>query len=343
MFDISILYNAYNGLKSDYSSLNNLSQSYLQCCFSRGILIDLDFAQFMYTKYKHLFTKPMYICYTQRLIMSNIINEKLILKYKPFCIWYRDLPNEVTLNKLMKFSFLHDSIAVVCLIKNDHLDLLNKLNLVNEMYIYDLSILLNRDNYFNIIPIYPYELKNIHSYNKNINKPSMHRYFSIYQDDLTFYNSLDMMLSENYFSDPDCPNGSCNMTGVFGYGLEMNEFDFEICYINNKYFNLSKNNDLYLKMLKSGDIIFRKCFNEFNIIDIFEISSEIDIILDSMIIKSHLYDLYESDFSNFLLDVSAFSGNYIAFKDQLNKANFKVDLVCQFDYYKIMSVLISTF
>lgn len=322
------LINSYN---SNFKSYKDITiNSFLQCTLSRGMIMNFDFANFIFNNHKKDFTFCMYVSYCQRLIMSNIINEELIIKYKPFCIWYPNLPNFNTLNNLYKFESMHDSLAIVCIIK-DYKSLFAKLVLKNYMYVYDFCVLLNKQDflpYFSQYIIkYPYNLIDIYFPFSGIYEPELKLYFPFIQTDFFDFCFSDYTAS-NFFDE------STLFPGIFGYGYELNEVSFEIEYYNkfNLNYLFNSTEDLILYLIKNNEYFRYKVFDESYIRKALIKFPELKIELNKTIVKYHLNNLYKYEFNDQLYFISSYCGNILVYNDQNKKSNIKNKYVFQFDY-----------
>lgn len=137
---------AYNCDYDNFIKYYSLSShdKFLEACVCRGIAYDLTFCKNIISS-NISFSNDVYKVIQSKLIMNNIIDLKCIEKYRPFCIWFPDIPSKETCIELInKFDFLNYSLASLFLLM-DWKDLFMSLNINDDKFLYDLSLYIGRD------------------------------------------------------------------------------------------------------------------------------------------------------------------------------------------------------
>nr|CAD91888.1 hypothetical protein [Babjeviella inositovora] len=110
----------------------------------KGIYYNFEFAKSIYNSKFLRYSTRVKKAICARFIMSDIIDEKLIYKYTPYCIWYPNIPSKDTCFKLFslcpkKYKYQIGIISVLM----QWTDVYSILNLDSESHIHNLCYLTN--------------------------------------------------------------------------------------------------------------------------------------------------------------------------------------------------------
>lgn len=132
---------AYEGdfvnFKKHYNA--ELHTDFMSGCICNGIVKNL---QFCFDIKNSDITLPDFVnkVIQSKLIMNDIIELEEISKYKPFCIWYPEVPSKDTCIELAnKFEFLNYSISIVSILMNWE-DVYRMCGSISDSFLYGLGV-----------------------------------------------------------------------------------------------------------------------------------------------------------------------------------------------------------